>query len=313
MIHTNMIHTDPDAFLAHASTLPTDRPGAARAAFLVRPDGLRLAEQSAADNLYMDLDQRIDGARALAQHAGLQRALADCLPVLDFPGSEETPDAVFPNNVFATARLPEEDSGRFIVGRMRHPVRQREAERSDIPRFFAEVLGYRQIDLRQAPGLSELTGTLVIDRARGLGFAGLSPRCDAAGVAAMHAAFGLRATLAFELAPEEYHTNVVLSALAGRGLAIAPSAFADPAVPQALLRCYGDRAIALDREELRAFAGNCIALDASTVWMSEAAADGLSPASRGAFTRNGWRIAAVPLDEIEKAGGSLRCCVAEIF
>ena len=27
----------------------------------------------------------------------------------------------------------------------------------------------------------------------------------------------------------------------------------------------------------------------------------------------GLAVAAVPLDEIEKAGGSLRCCVAEIY
>ena len=32
-----------------------------------------------------------------------------------------------------------------------------------------------------------------------------------------------------------------------------------------------------------------------------------------ALERNGFAIEAVALDEIEKAGGSLRCCVAEIF
>lgn len=47
--------------------------------------------------------------------------------------------------------------------------------------------------------------------------------------------------------------------------------------------------------------------------MSEAAADGLTPASRRAFERAGFRIRSVPLDAIEKAGGSLRCCVGEVF
>ncbi len=47
-----------------------------------------------------------------------------------FRAIRRTPDAVFPNNVFATA------PGRLIVGRMRHPVRQREAERADIRGFF---------------------------------------------------------------------------------------------------------------------------------------------------------------------------------
>src|SRR3546814_13537431 len=58
----------------------------------------------------------------------------------------------------------------------------------------------RVVDLRCGPGVAELTGSLVIDRARGLGFCGLSARCDTTGAAAMHAAFGLRATLLFDLA-----------------------------------------------------------------------------------------------------------------
>ena len=41
---------------------------------------------------------------------------------------------------------------------------------------------------------------MVVDRARGIGFCGLSERCDEAGAARMHDAFGLRATLLFDLA-----------------------------------------------------------------------------------------------------------------
>lgn len=71
--------------------------------------------------------------------------------------------------------------------------------------------------------------------------------------------------------------------------------------------------IELTVAEKNAFAGNCIALRQDSVWMSEAAADGLTPASRRAFERAGFRIRSVPLDAIEKAGGSLRCCVGEVF
>ncbi len=308
-----MIHRDPVAFLAHARSLGIEQPGCPRAAFLITPEGFRLAADSASDNLYMDLSNMVDPLRALQQHAALQRALARRIPTIAFPGDELTPEAVFPNNVFATARVLGEVGGRFIIGRMRHPLRKREAARDDIRRFFVDVLGYQALDLRALPGLSELTGTMVIDRARGLGFAGLSPRCDDAGIRAMYSAFGLRAVLAFELVPGEYHTNVVMSALAGRGLVLAPSAFCDPAVPEALLQLYGDAAIVLDAAELSGYAGNCIALDHDRVWMSERAADALTPATRGGFARRGWHIASVPLDEIEKAGGSLRCCVAEIY
>jgi hypothetical protein len=49
------------------------------------------------------------------------------------------------------------------------------------------------------------------------------------------------------------------------------------------------------------------------VWKSERAAAALTDAQRAHLESWGFRIGAVPLDEIEKAGGSLRCCVAEIF
>ena len=39
----------------------------------------------------------------------------------------------------------------------------------------------------------------------------------------------------------------------------------------------------------------------------------LRPANRSLLETAGFRIRSVPLEEIEKAGGSLRCCVAEIF
>ena len=61
------------------------------------------------------------------------------LPVACFSGDPQTPDALFPNNVYATA------PGRYLVGRMRHPVRQREAGRADIRGFFRDVIGYGEV------------------------------------------------------------------------------------------------------------------------------------------------------------------------
>ena len=62
-----------------------------------------------------------------------------------------------------------------------------------------------------------------------------------------------------------------------------------------------------------AFAGNCLALDPHRAWFSEAAGDALQDDQRATLAGAGFAVATVPLDEIEKAGGSLRCCVAEIF
>jgi hypothetical protein len=303
-----MITRDPTAFLEFTRTLAPDfGPSTARAAFLVAPDGFQLAEQSAADNRYMAQASAFDAARASQQHRELQRAFASELPTICFAGDPATPDALFPNNVFATV------PGRYIVGRMRHPVRQLEAARADIRTFFGDVLGYAVIDLSTQPHPCELTGALVIDRARGFGLCGLSERCDEAGARLMHAAFGLRATLLFDLAPGEYHTNVVLAVLAGRAALLCPKGFADPAMVEAIAALYAPHAILLSPAEHAAFVGNAIALASDSVWMSATAERALTDASRGALAAAGFTVRSVQLDAIEAGGGSLRCCVGEIF
>lgn len=289
-----------------ARALPADRVPCARAVFMVSPAAGGLAEQSARDNTYMQLAAGFNLDRARAQHQALQRALASELPVLAFAGDPHAPDGMFPNNVFATV------PGRLIVGRMRHPVRQREAERADIRGFFTGLLGYAELDLR-AGEVGELTGSLVIDRARGIGYAGLGERCTAGAAEAMRAAFDLRALWASELAAGEYHTNVVLSVLAGRLLVACAEGFADLGAVRTIADVYAPNVLWLEPGQKDAFAANCISLQPSSVWMSERAADSLRPDQRRQLEAGGFALRCVQLDEIEKAGGSLRCCVAEIF
>ncbi len=304
-----MITRDPGTFLDHARDCTPDfGPATARAAFLVTPHGFGRAVQSATDNRYMSADAAaFDTGRAVAQHHALQRALSTVVPTVCFPGLEDAPDGLFPNNVYATA------PGRLLIGRMRHAVRRREAQRTDIRGFFHDVLGYAECDLSTQSSPCELTGALVIDRARGLGFCGLSERCDEAGARLMHDAFGLRATLLFDLAPGEYHANVVLAVLAGRMALLCPDGFADEEVVATIEALYAPHARRLSQGEHRAFAGNAIALSADRVWMSAGAAAALTADSRATLTAAGFTLQAVALDAIEAAGGSLRCCVAEIF
>ncbi|HVU82650.1 MAG TPA: arginine deiminase-related protein [Rhodanobacteraceae bacterium] len=47
--------------------------------------------------------------------------------------------------------------------------------------------------------------------------------------------------------------------------------------------------------------------------MSAHAAASLTDAQRATLAEWGFTVGVVELDEIEKAGGSLRCCVGEIF
>ncbi|MGN6513809.1 MAG: arginine deiminase-related protein [Lysobacteraceae bacterium] len=313
-----MITRDADAFLSHASTLAPDfGPATARGVFLVAPEGFALAAQSASDNRYMAAAPAFDAEAALREHRALQAALSAVLPTVCFAGSADTPDAVFPNNAFATARPDARGAQgagpRYLVGRMRHAVRRREAARADIRGFFRDVLGYAEIDLSMQSHPCELTGALVVDRARGIGFCGLSERCDEAGARLLHDAFGLRATLLFDLAPGEYHANVVLAVLAGRATIVCPRGFADPAVADAIAALYAPHVVRCGPEEHAAFVGNAIALSAGTAWMSARAAAALAPAHRAVLAAAGFAVRGVPLAAIEAAGGSLRCCVGEIF
>jgi len=80
-----------------------------------------------------------------------------------------------------------------------------------------------------------------------------------------------------------------------------------------LASIYGGRIIYLDQAEKDAFAGNCIALTGHDLFMSQTAADALELENRAKLECWGFRIHSAKLDEIEKAGGSLRCMVGEIY
>lgn len=304
-----IVHT-PDAFIEQLESdwLAADSPAVPRAVFLVEPSDFRLSRQSARDNAYMDLSVEVDPARALDQHRRLtERIAARGVPVIRFPGRSETPDDVFPNNVFATT------AGRFIIGAMRHPERQREAERRDIRALFTDLMDYEEIDLSGRDMVAELTGATVIDRARRIGFCGMSQRVDEAGCEAMHEAFDLGLTYRFDLKPEEYHTNVVMTVLASRAVILCPDAFADPQTPKAIAAAFPEHTLIISEEEKQAFAGNCIAVNFRDVFMSQTALNALDPKKVETLREWDFELHGVELDEIEKAGGSLRCCVAEIF
>ena len=304
-----MIARTPASFLEHfrAHSWEADLPALPKGVFMVEPEAFYVDAESAADNPYMNLAQPADPNRALAQSRALQAQIrAAGIPVKVFPGDAAAPDGIFPNNAFATT------PGQLLVGSMRHSGRRRETDRVDIRAWFAGQ-GYHLTDLSQQPCVAELTGPMILDRARGIGFCGMSGRVDEAGLAAMHEAFGLRLTFAFGLQPGEYHANVVMSVLAGRACLLCAEAFADPAVPDAIEAVYPGRTLRLSPEAKNAFAANCIALSDRHLFISRSGHDALPPAGVAQLGEWGFELRVVELDEIEKAGGSLRCMVAEIF
>lgn len=304
-----MIVNKPGDFLTRLDSedFPATGPACAKAVMLVEPAHFTVNTESAIDNHYMNLAEAADSQRALEQARGLAGLIAgQGIEVISFPGKRETPDAVFPNNVFATT------PDRFIVGRMLRPSRQKEADRPDIRAWFASR-AYREIDLSTGDMVAELTGALIVDSARRIGFCGMTGRVNEAGLRAMHEAFDLKMTFSFKLRPEEYHTNVIMMVLASRACVIYPPGFTDPAAPAAIARAFPGRTLVLNAAEQGAFAANCIALTEKDLFMSRTALDALRVSSRRTLEDWGFVVHSTPLDEIEKAGGSLRCMVAEIF
>ena len=272
-----MIVTTPAEFLDAFSKLPPDPPPRSlRGVFMIEPDHFSVSTETTADNVYMDTASEVDPERALAQHRELARTINACgVPVVRFPGNAQTPDDVFPNNVFATT------PGRLLLGAMRHPLRQQESQRQDIRQFFTDLLGYQQHDLSQIPGtVCELTGSTVIDRRRGINFCGLSQRLNPAGVAAMHQAFDTALSWQFELQPDEYHLNVVMTMLADRDIILCPAAFIDSEVPKAIASAYPDRVIEISPEEKASYVGNCLAVTSKDVIISATGLQALAAGTR---------------------------------
>jgi len=304
-----MITRDVNGFISawEQGEFKPDSPAVPLGVFMIEPLEFGVNAESASDNLYMNTGLHADADRALQQYIQLVSVIRESgVAVKSFAGNADTPDDVFPNNVFAT--IP----GRLIVGHMLHPSRRLEAGRQDVRDYFTSG-GYELIDLSIVDCVAELTGVLVLDRARRIGYCGMSSRVNQSGVEAMHQAFDLRCTLQFDLAHGEYHTNVILAVLASRACVVHEESIKDAGFARALAAVYQGRVLFLDQAEKAAFAGNCIALTNHDLFMSQTAADALRFSSRKSLESWGFHIHAVPLDEIEKAGGSLRCMVAEIF
>ncbi len=279
-----------------------------RAGLLVDPLGFNPSVQSAQDNVYVEVGSAIDMEKAHSQHQRLARAMRELsLPVISFKGQLGHNDAVYCNNVFGTI------AGRFIVGKMFHQVRQQEANREDIRSFFVNAMGRELWDLSVESGAAELTGAMVIDRVYNVGYCGLSNRADAEGCRRMHEAFGLKATLQFDLVSSEYHTNIVLQILAGKVCVIYKAGIQDPEVADTIESLYLNRTASISEHEKNCFVANCIAATDQDILMSQTAVNALSRKTRHVLERNGFAIHGIDITELEKGGGSLRCLIAEVF
>lgn len=245
--------------------------------------------------------------------------------VLGNDTEENLPDAVFPNNWFATY-----EDGTVILFPMLTPNRRKERDKNIIKNTF-EPAGFeakKLIDLSPYENENlflEGTGSLVLDRKKNAVFAVESERttkqmfdnyCNQMNISPANRIF-------FHAVDENgspiYHTNVIMSI--GEGFAVVcDECIADKNERTEVL--YKLKQLSLDvitinYTQLKAFCGNLLNVKSnageSLIVMSENAKNAFNDQQISKLSNYG-KIVAVDIDTIEKTGGgSARCMMAEIF
>ena len=109
------------------------------------------------------------------------------------------------------------------------------------------------------------------------------------------------------------HTNLVLTIAAGKICLVHPDSAPNPFLLKSLRAIYEDRVLLLDQAEKDAFAGNCIAATKRDLLFSRTAEKALRERTVSLLEDGGFSSHFLEMNEFEKAGGSVRCLVAEIY
>jgi hypothetical protein len=299
-------------------------PQTARAVLMVRPAQFGSNAETAGSNFFQRGGDGADVAhRARHEFDALALALAAAgVRVHQFAGSRSAalPDEVFPNNWLSLHA-----DGTAVLYPLLAPNRRAERRR-DVLDALAGSCGYRVervVDLTELEARGEYlegTGSLVLDRARRVAYACLSPRTHPNALAEFARTLGYE-TVPFTAVDAAgrpiYHTNVVLS-LGTRFAVLCAEAIPEAAERRALvkrLESSGREIIDLTRAELESFAANLLELDGAhgpVIALSAAALAALAPAKRRALERYG-RLVPADVATIERiGGGSVRCMLAEV-
>ena len=295
---------------------------------MIRPADFEFNAETAADNEFQNRPEGISVRETALEEfrkaVELLRSEGIEVLVLEKDSSlPSMPDAVFPNNWFAT-----DSDGGIHLFPMKTPNRQAEVLQKDAVLGLLESAGFRcgaEKDWRNNLGegaVLEGTGSLIIDRVNKRFFAAVSERTQEAACIKYAEESGFTPVLFHTRSSggwAYYHTNVVMSI--GPEIIVAcleciPDSSERERVKSEILRYH--RLIEISIEQLeKGFCGNLLQVfndrgEVLTV-LSGTAYAALNEEQRNVLSESG-RLVKVPIPLIEQVGGgSIRCMMAEIF
>lgn len=297
---------------------------------MIRPSAFARDEEAAETNAFMRVPtetvERVQ-EQARREFDALAGALKEAgVSVLVFEDDLELPDSVFPNNWVSFHQFKTEKKNPLLVT---YPMcaasrrRERRAEILDaIGRFTETTPDHLELSrLEEQDEFLEGTGSLVLDRVNGLGYACLSARTSEQALDVWADETGYE-VIRFHAADKDgnpvYHTNVIMS-IGNRIAVVCLASITDPDeydIVEASLRRGGREIMAITLDQVSHFCGNILELQnergESVFAMSKSAWEHFSPAQRERFEALG-RVVAVAIPTIEYvAGGSVRCMIAEL-
>lgn len=291
----------------------------ARKVIMVRPSAFRFNVETAQDNAYQidDASRTPEMVQEMADKEFLSvvRALEAAgvqVDVLHDQG-DDTPDSIFPNNIFVTF------DGKLFISPMYSENRQREFPKLKdqldalLDFAFLEVTDFRDKNL----GVLEGTGSLVLDRKENIAYGCLSKRCEEEAFLAFCTTYGFK-PLPFKARQHGaavYHTNVILSVAEDFAVVASELVTENKEALMARLRATKKAVIDVTGEQIDHFCGNCLELagEEKLYLMSEDAYNHFTDEQIATIEKT-HRIIHVPLNVISTyGGGSMRCILAENY
>lgn len=294
---------------------------------MVAPTAFEFNLETAVDNAFMNGSMDVSQIRSklLGQYANLVDVLRKNgvkVSVFHHEAYHNTPDACFPNNWFSTHS--DADHKDCILYPMKAQTRRSE-RRPDIIQYL-ESLGY-EINSSLLPmeksAFLEGTGSLVLNREKRIAYCLISERSHE--IVAREWARKMEYELVLFHATDSngkaiYHTNVALS-VGTKFAVLCDAAIDDEKERKTVMESLENSAkkvIRITRQQMDRFCGNVLELstqnsNSNILLMSKTAFEGFTAEQRNAIEES-CKIVCADISFLETlGGGSVRCCVAELF